>query len=78
MGIVRYTKSTAYRRGVVGSSRPWLAIWILLTAVNWLRRHAGKAEEPVLRLKIEPGERLLITHEPPPVKTRRRDREGGG
>ncbi len=78
MPVAKYFKRTAFRRGVVGSSRAWLALWILQAGWGWLRRHAGRAEEPVLRLKLEPGERLLITHETPPVKTRRRDRKAGG
>ena len=78
MGIVSYARGTAYRRGVVGSNRGWFVFWLALAGLNWFRRHAGRAEERVLRLKLEPGEKLLITHEQPPVKTRRRDRRSGG
>jgi hypothetical protein len=78
MGIASYLRGTAYRRGVLGSSRAWLGLWIVMAGWAWLRRNAGRAEEPVLRVELEPGERLLITHETLPVKTRRRDRKAGG
>ena len=78
MGLGSYARGTAYRRGVVGNSRGWFWFWIVLAIVNFLRRHAGRGEEKVLRFKLEPGERYLITHEVPPEKTRRRDRKQAG
>lgn len=65
MGITRYMRGIAYRRGVVGANRNWLAMWIALTGLNWLRRHAGKTEPKAVRLKLEPGERFLVSNEPP-------------
>jgi hypothetical protein len=78
MGAASYLKGTAYRRGVVGSSRGWFWFWVVFAGFSWLRRHAGRAEQTVLRFKLEPGERYLITHEIPPARTRRRDRSNAG
>jgi hypothetical protein len=77
-GPASYLRGTAYRRGVVGSSRGWFWFWVVLAAFNWLRRNAGRAEETVLRFKVEPGERYVITHDTPPSRGRRRDRASGG
>lgn len=78
MGLSNYLKGTAYRRGVVGSSHGWFWFWVVLAVFSFLKRHAGRGEESVLRFKVEPGERYLITHEIPPAKTRRRDRSSAG
>jgi hypothetical protein len=78
MGLGRYIKGTAYRRGVVGSRKGWFWFWIVLATVGWLRRHTGRGEDRVLRFEILPGERYVVTHEPPVPKTRRRDRKPAG
>ena len=77
-GPASYARGTAYRRGVVGSSRGWFWFWVVVAGFGWLRRHAGRMEQTALRLKLEPGERYLITHELPPAKVRRRDRKHAG
>jgi hypothetical protein len=68
MGIVSYMKGTAYRRGVVGNHRYWFGLWVVLAGAAWLRKHAGKSEPKVLRVTLEPGERLLLSNEPPPER----------
>jgi hypothetical protein len=68
MGIVRYTRGTAYRRGVVGNDFKWFALWILLAGGAWLKKHGGKAEPKVLRVKLEPCDPLLLSNEPPPER----------
>jgi hypothetical protein len=78
MGLVRYVKGTAYRRGVVGSDKVWFAVWILLAVGAWLRRHTGRGEDRVLRFEIRPGEKYVITHEALQVRQRRRDRTKAG
>ena len=53
-------RSRGLQRGVFGSSRGWLAIWVGLTAAKQLHKHLGK--EPVLvdRVVLKPGQRLVI------------------
>ena len=71
----RYIRTNALRRGLLGGSRPWLAIFVL----GLLRRQMGKVtkrgEMPlVLSEALEPGQALLITHLAP----KRRGRRGRG
>ena len=71
----RYIRLNAFRRGLLGGSKPWLAIFVL----SMLRRQMGKVtkrgEMPlVLSEALKPGEALLITHLAP----KRRGRRGRG
>jgi hypothetical protein len=50
------------RRGVFGTSRPWLVVAILTTGARLVRRLVAKEEDVVLRETLQPGETLLITH----------------
>lgn len=66
-------------KGLRGASGAWLAIWVITFAYRHLRKWAA-AEPVVVRRKLEPGQRLLITHyekgaEPPePAEQTRRQR----
>lgn len=67
-------------KGLRGASGAWLAVWVLAASYRHLRKWA--APEPVVvRRKLEPGQRLVITHyekgtEPPePVARSRRQRK---
>lgn len=61
--IGRFVKMTGFRRGVLGGSRSWLALWAALSAAGWLRRKAGRDEQLAYRTELLPGEQLVITHE---------------
>lgn len=53
-------RTNAFRRGFLGGSR----VWIVLGVVAWvLGRLAGSEQRATVELR--PGERLLVTHEPP-------------
>ncbi len=71
----RYLRLNAFRRGVLGGSKPWLVIF----ALSQLRRQMGKVtkrgEMPlVLSEALRPGESMIITHLAP----KRRGRRGRG
>ncbi len=59
----RFVKATGFRRGVLGGSRNWFALWVALSAAGWLRRKAGRTEKIAYRSELHPGEQLVITHE---------------
>jgi hypothetical protein len=73
-GFLRnYIRLNAFRRGLLGGSRPWLAVFVL----SLLGRRVGKVTKrgamPVLLSEaLKPGEAMLITHIAP--KRRRRGR----
>ena len=75
-GILRnYIRLNAFRRGLLGGSRPWLAVFVL----SLLGRRVGKITKrgvmPVLLSEaLKPGESMLITHLAP----KRRGRRGRG
>lgn len=60
--MLNYLRRQGFARGVMGSSRGWLAFWILLTALRMVRKAAGRREEVVYREELRPGERILIRH----------------
>lgn len=55
-----------YRRamigGLLGGSRPWLVLWIVLAGRRLLRRFAGDQPELVFSEPLHAGQALLITH----------------
>ena len=75
-GILRnYIRLNAFRRGLLGGSRPWLAVFVL----SLLGRRVGKITKrgvmPVLLSEaLKPGESMLVTHLAP----KRRGRRGRG
>jgi hypothetical protein len=79
--FVRTFKTLAFRRGVVKGEGSWLAVWLGMTGLGWLRRSLAKQDANVLRVKLEPGHRILITHQPyvptPSRRERRRQAAAG-
>ncbi len=67
--LVRFLKGTGFRRGVLGGSRYWFALWAAVSATGWLRRRSRREEKVAYRSELLPGEQLLVTHE---AVTRRR------
>jgi hypothetical protein len=57
----------ARRRGVMGGSRPWAAVWALILAVRLARRFTKRKPEILYSTKLGPGESVLVTALPPDV-----------
>ena len=53
-------RSRGLQKGVFGSSRGWLGVWVALTAAKQLHKHLGKDPELVDRVVLKPGQRLVI------------------
>jgi hypothetical protein len=71
----RYIRLNAFRRGVLGGSRPWLVIFVLGLLGRQVGKVTKRGEMPlVLSERLKPGEALLITHLAP----KRRGRRGRG
>jgi hypothetical protein len=59
--LIRTLSRLAFRRGVLGGSREWAAVWML--AALWARsRRKAEEEDPVIhREELGPGESLRIS-----------------
>ena len=75
-GLLRnYIRANAIRRGLLGGSRPWLAVLVF----SFCARRVGKVTKRgvmplVLSEALKPGESMIITHLAP----KRRGRRGRG
>jgi len=59
--MLRRLTREALRRGVVGGSRPWLAVGVVVVGIRVARFAAVGRPERVLRHELAPGETLQIT-----------------
>jgi len=55
-----FLKSRGFRRGVVGASRPWMALWVTIAAAQFLRKRTAR-RSVVERFTLKAGESILIT-----------------
>ncbi len=53
-------RQSAFRRGVVGTSGFWFAVWGFVTVLPWLRRRVA-AKPVVERFALRPGEVIMIS-----------------
>jgi len=57
---------TAARRGLLGGSRPWLVLLVLLVGGRVLRRTGDRSGRPLaVSERLEVGDRIEITSLPP-------------
>ena len=62
----RYLQGTAFRRGVLGNSRPWFWVAVATYALRALRRLMGRDEKVLYRHELSPGQTLVIAHDREP------------
>lgn len=58
--LVRFVRATAFRRGVLGTSRGWFALWAALGLARYARKRLGREPVVVERLTLRPGEAVEI------------------
>lgn len=51
----------AQMRGLLGGSRPWTYLWLLLVAKRVLRRLTRDEPEVVYRSELQPGETIVVS-----------------
>ena len=57
--------ATAARRGLLGGSRPWLVVLVLLLGGRVIRRIGGRSGRPLsVSERLEVGDRIEITSLP--------------
>jgi len=52
----------AFRKGVLGGSRAWVAVGGAAVALRLLKRMAARQPEVVYCETLEPGQTLLVSH----------------
>jgi hypothetical protein len=53
-------KSRGFRKGILGQSRPWMALWVTISALQLLRRWTER-KAVIERFTLNPGESILVT-----------------
>ena len=70
---MRFLRRKAIYGGLLGGSRKWLVVGGAAWAVHSIGRVFGLGDpEPLFTDDLEPGERIVILHNAPPAKRRRR------
>lgn len=60
--MLRTLFRTGVLKGLVGGSKPWLVVGAVAGGARLLGRMAAREPEVVYCEKLEPGQRLVITH----------------
>ncbi len=56
-------RTNALRRGLLGSSRPWLVVFAVLRIAKWSSKITKRGEAPIaFRQTLSPGQSFVITH----------------
>lgn len=63
--LIRIGLRRGWRQGVLGGDRTWLYVGVGAMLLRMLLRAWAKEEHVVYREVLAPGQRLVITHEPP-------------
>jgi hypothetical protein len=76
MGLtVRALRRTSTRRGLLGGSRGWMAVFVALTGGRLLRKAVRRTPQLVTVERLEPGQSMTIRAlEPTSRRSRRRSR----
>ncbi len=61
--MLKFLRRQGLRRGVLGTSRPWLAVWAAISTLSLVRRLLGRKQESVFKADLQPGEIIVIAHE---------------
>ncbi len=60
--LLRILARNGLRKGLLGGSKPWLIVGAAAGGIRLLGRMAGREPAVVYCEKLEPGERLVISH----------------
>lgn len=59
--VARFVRISAFQRGVLGSSRTWFGVWVLLVVARLARRLSGRDPQVLERFELRAGEGVVIT-----------------
>jgi hypothetical protein len=69
--LLTFLQRTGMRKGVMGTSRGWLYVFVGTFALRRLRRAIGSEPEVVYRGELKPGQAFTIDHLPETYSGRR-------
>jgi hypothetical protein len=58
--LLRFLRSRGLQKGVYGSSRGWLGVWVAIALGQFLHKRLGREAELVQRVVLRPGEVLQV------------------
>ncbi|HKH06744.1 MAG TPA: hypothetical protein VKA65_16360 [Acidimicrobiales bacterium] len=69
--LLQYLQRTGMRKGLMGTSRSWLYVFVGTLALRRVRRMVGSEPEIVFRGELQPGQAFTIDHLPETYDGRR-------
>ena len=58
--MIGFLRRTAFRRGVLGNSRGWFALWAGIGVARFLKARVTRDTDVVERITLQPGETIEI------------------
>jgi hypothetical protein len=58
--LVRFLRTRGLQRGVFGSSRAWLGVWVALTLARQVNKRLGREPELVDRIVLHRGQAVEV------------------
>jgi hypothetical protein len=58
--LLRFLRTRGLQRGVFGSSRGWMGVWVALTLARQVNKRLGKEPELVDRIVLRPGQTVQV------------------
>jgi hypothetical protein len=58
--VTRFVRATAFRRGVLGSSRNWFVVWVVVGMARFVKSRLGKEPVVVERIVLKRGQAIEI------------------
>ena len=58
--LLRFLRTRGLQRGVFGSSRGWLGVWVALTLARQVNKRLGREPELVDRVVLQPGQAVQV------------------
>lgn len=58
--LLRFLRTRGLQRGVLGSSRAWLGVWLALSLGRQLNKRLGKDDTVVERIVLRPGDTIQV------------------
>jgi hypothetical protein len=70
--MLRYLYRRGQLKGLLGGSKAWTVLWALLFAARMFKKASNRDAKVVYTEVLHPGETVVIRHEDPGPKRKRR------